>query len=101
MVLKKITIFIYNKKKEKIKKMPYLIRKNPNQDTYKVTNKDTKRVYAYRTKDPTKLIQAIEINKRKSRQSQRSVSKSKKSKKSKKSRRSVSKSKKTKKSRRV
>ena len=78
--------------------MPYLIRKNPNQDTYKVTNKDTKRVYAYRTKDPTKLIQAIEINKRKSRQSQRSVSKSKKSKKS---RRSVSKSKKTKKSRRV
>ena len=46
--------------------MPYSIRKNPNQDTFKVVNKDTKRVYAYRTKDPVKLIQAIEINKRKS-----------------------------------
>jgi hypothetical protein len=46
--------------------MPYKIRKNPNQDTYKVTNKDTKKVYAYRTKDPVKLIRAIEINKRKS-----------------------------------
>ena len=45
--------------------MPYKIRKNPNQDTYKVTNK-TKKVYAYRTKYPVKLIRAIEINKRKS-----------------------------------
>jgi hypothetical protein len=51
--------------------MPYSIRKNPHQDTYKVVNKDTKRVYAYRTKDPVKLIQAIEINKRKSRTSGR------------------------------
>ncbi len=49
--------------------MPYKIRKNLNQDTYKVTNKDTKKVYAYRTKDPVKLIRAIEINKRKSRRS--------------------------------
>jgi len=76
--------------------MPYLIRKNPNQDTYKVTNKETKRVYAYRTKDPTKLIQAIEINKRKSRQSRKGVARG--ANKTIKSRRSVSKSKKTKKS---
>ena len=70
--------------------MPYSIRKNPNQDTFKVVNKDTKRVYAYRTKDPVKLIQAIEINKRKSKVA---------AKKSKKSRRGVA-PKKSKKSRR-
>lgn len=45
--------------------MPYKIRKNPNKDTYKVTIVDTGKVVAYATKDPKKLIQAIEINKRK------------------------------------
>lgn len=46
--------------------MPYIIRKNKNQNTYKVVSKDNKdRVYAYATKDPQKLIQAIEINKKK------------------------------------
>jgi hypothetical protein len=45
--------------------MPYTIRKNRNQPTYKVTITKTGRVVAYATKDPVKLIQAIEINKRK------------------------------------
>ena len=45
--------------------MPYTIRKNNNKDTYKVTITSTGRVVAYATKDPKKLIQAIEINKRK------------------------------------
>lgn len=45
--------------------MPYTIRKNPNKDTYKVINTKTKEVYAYATKNPKKLIQAIEINKKK------------------------------------
>lgn len=46
--------------------MPYTIRKNKNQNTYKVTSKDDKnKVYAYATKDPNKLIQAIELNKKK------------------------------------
>jgi hypothetical protein len=45
--------------------MPYTIRKNNNKDTYKVTITTTGRVVAYATKDPKKLIQAIEINKRK------------------------------------
>lgn len=43
--------------------MPYLVRKNRNSETYKVTNKNTGMVYAYATKNPQKLIQAIEINK--------------------------------------
>lgn len=43
--------------------MPYTIRKNRLQDTFKVTNKNTGEVYAYATADPKKLIQAIEINK--------------------------------------
>jgi len=30
---------------------------------YKVTNKNTGKVYAYHTRNPTKLIQAIEVNK--------------------------------------
>ncbi len=30
---------------------------------YKVTNKNTGKVYAYGTKNPKKLIQAIEVNK--------------------------------------
>ena len=45
--------------------MPYVVRKNRNQDTYKVTNKMTGEIYAYKTKEPKKLIMAIEINKRK------------------------------------
>jgi hypothetical protein len=45
--------------------MPYKIRKNKNQDTYKVVSKDTGHIYAYATKDPKKLIMAIEINKNK------------------------------------
>ena len=45
--------------------MPYIIRKNPNKNTYKVTNKNTGKVYAYATADPQKLIKAIEINKKK------------------------------------
>ena len=44
--------------------MPYIIRKNRNENTYKVTSKDKKKVYAYKTKDPQKLIKAIEINKK-------------------------------------
>jgi hypothetical protein len=44
--------------------MPYTIRKNNNKNTYKVVIKDTGKVVAYATKDPKKLIQAIEINKR-------------------------------------
>jgi hypothetical protein len=43
--------------------MPYSIIRNKKSDTYKVTNKLTGSVYAYATKNPTKLIQAIEINK--------------------------------------
>lgn len=45
--------------------MPYVIRKNPNKESYKVTNKNTGKVYAYATKNPEKLIKAIEVNKRK------------------------------------
>ena len=45
--------------------MPYIVRKNRNQDSYKVILKDTGKVVAYATKNPKKLIQAIEINKRK------------------------------------
>lgn len=44
--------------------MPYSIKKNKD-GTYKVTNKLTKKVYAYKTKSPKKLIKAIEINKKK------------------------------------
>lgn len=43
--------------------MPYLVKKNKNSETYKVTNKNTGTVYAYATKSPQKLIAAIEINK--------------------------------------
>ena len=45
--------------------MPFVVRKNRNKDTYKVTNKETGKVYAYDTKNPKKLIQAIELNKKK------------------------------------
>jgi len=43
--------------------MPYLVRKNRNSETYKVTNKNTGMVYAYATKQPQKVVAAIEINK--------------------------------------
>ena len=43
--------------------MPYTIRKNRHKKTYKVTVTDTGRVVAYATKNPVKLMQAIEINK--------------------------------------
>jgi len=42
--------------------MPYIIRKNNNKNTYKVTIASTGRVVAYATKDPEKLIRAIESN---------------------------------------
>lgn len=46
--------------------MPYKITKNDN-GTYKVVAKDdATRIYAYATKDPKKLIQAIETGFRKS-----------------------------------
>lgn len=41
--------------------MPYNIKKVD--DGYRVTNKDTGRLYAAHTKDPKKLIAAIEIHK--------------------------------------
>jgi hypothetical protein len=41
----------------------YKIRKNRGEDTYKVVGKIDKRVYAYKTKDPQKLIRAIETSK--------------------------------------
>jgi hypothetical protein len=45
--------------------MPYKIRKNRGESTYKVTGEKTGEIYAYKTKDPRKLIQAIEIAKHK------------------------------------
>jgi hypothetical protein len=45
--------------------MPYKIRKLPNKDLYKVTNSKTGEIYAKATKNPKKLISAIEINKKK------------------------------------
>ena len=44
--------------------MPYNIKKV--EDGYRVSNKDTGRLYAAHTKEPKKLIAAIEIHKRKS-----------------------------------
>jgi hypothetical protein len=41
--------------------MPYNIKKV--EDGYRVSNKDTGRLYAAHTKEPKKLIAAIEINK--------------------------------------
>jgi len=43
--------------------MPFKITKNKD-GTYKVVNKLTGKVYAYKTKDPKKLIFAIEANKK-------------------------------------
>lgn len=45
--------------------MPYTIKKNRNKNTYKVTLANTGRILAYATKNPVKLMQAIEINKHK------------------------------------
>jgi len=44
--------------------MPYKI-ESIGKGEYKVTNKRTGHVYAYHTRIPNKLIQAIEVNKRK------------------------------------
>ena len=44
--------------------MPYKIRKNRGEMTYKVVGESGK-VYAYKTKNPKKLISAIEIAKHK------------------------------------
>jgi|LakMenEpi03Aug12_release.lakeMendotaPanAssembly.Ray.scaffolds.fasta_scaffold6702258_1 hypothetical protein len=43
--------------------MPFLVTKNKKSDSYKVVNKLNGKVYAYATKNPQKLIAAIEINK--------------------------------------
>ena len=40
--------------------MPFIVRKNKNKPTYKVTNKETGKVYAYATTDPDALIKRIE-----------------------------------------
>ena len=45
--------------------MPYTIRKNPLQNTYKVTLTNSGKLLAKATKNPQALIAAIEINKRK------------------------------------
>ena len=45
--------------------MPYKIRKNRGEMTYKVVSEKTGDVYAYKTKDPKKLIRAIETAKHK------------------------------------
>ena len=44
--------------------MPYSIRKLPNKDLYKVSNKETGKVYGI-TKNPSQFIKAIETNKHK------------------------------------
>lgn len=49
--------------------MPYKIRKNRGEMTYKVVGEKTGEVYAYKTKNPKKLIQAIEIAKHKNKKS--------------------------------
>ena len=43
--------------------MPFNIRKLPNKNLYKVTNKITKKVYGI-TKNPKAFIRAIEANKK-------------------------------------
>jgi len=45
--------------------MPYIIRKLPNKDMYRVRNANTKEIYG-NTKNPKAFIQAIEIGKLKS-----------------------------------
>ena len=45
--------------------MPFTIRKNKNKDTYKVTVTATGKIIAYATKNPDKLIKAVEANKHK------------------------------------
>lgn len=44
--------------------MPYKITKNKD-NTFRVTDIKGSKIYAYKTKDPVKLIRAIEINKKK------------------------------------
>ena len=51
------------------------MKKNRNKHTYKVTVTATGRVVAYATKDPAKLMQAIEINKHKRSRGMRSTHK--------------------------
>ena len=46
--------------------MPFEIVENKAKGTYRVTNKETGELYAKATKNPQKLIGAIEINKKKS-----------------------------------
>lgn len=43
--------------------MPFIIKKNRNSETYKVTNKLTGEVYAFATKNPRALIAAVELAK--------------------------------------
>ena len=45
--------------------MAYIIRKLPNKNLYRVRLKENNKIVANATKDPKKLIAAIEINKRK------------------------------------
>jgi hypothetical protein len=45
--------------------MPYIIRKLPNKDLYRVKLTKNNKIVAYATKNPLKVIQAIEINKKK------------------------------------
>ena len=49
--------------------MPYSIRKLPCGKFFKVINKETGRVVAYHTDRPKELVKAIEINKKKRRNS--------------------------------
>lgn len=51
--------------------MPYKVRKNPNQNTYKVTSSETGKVYAYKTKNVRELIMAIEIAKSKAKKTKK------------------------------
>ena len=44
--------------------MPFIVRKNPNKHTYKVTNAKTGKVYAYSTKIPKKVIQVVKLKER-------------------------------------
>ena len=45
--------------------MPFLIKKLPNKNLYRVRLKENNKIVAYATKNPKKLISAIEINKKK------------------------------------
>ena len=45
--------------------MPFKIEKNKGENSYKVSNRETGKVYAYKTKDPQYLIKVIEYFKNK------------------------------------